>query len=96
MFIGSHDKHAYCFDARKGTLRWSVNTGMKIEAAPIIAKNEVLFLNAHEELCFLNLENGHVIWKFNLGIITMNSPAVINSGLTIGGGDGNIYYLLKK
>ncbi|NCD41977.1 MAG: hypothetical protein EOL88_07790, partial [Bacteroidia bacterium] len=81
IFIGSYDKHAYCFDARIGTLRWTVNTGMKIEAAPIIAKNGVLFLNARGELWFLNPENGHVIWKFDLGIMTMNSPAVINSGL---------------
>lgn len=95
IFNGSRDKHAYCFDCKSGEVIWKVNTGMKIDASPVIANNGVVFINTRGELYLLNENNGAVMMQYDLGVPVFSSPAVVNNALVISAADGNIYFLTQ-
>jgi outer membrane protein assembly factor BamB len=96
VFNGSRDKHAYCFDATSGDMIWKVNTGMKIDASPVICTNGVLFINTRGELYLLKQESGEAEMEYNLGVPVFSCPSIIKNAIVIGAADGNVYFLTQN
>lgn len=95
VIIGSRDKFVYCFNRKTGELLWKKNTGSRVDASTVVNKKQVLAVNMRGDLMLLNLENGSLVWNYELGNGAMNTPAVVQNGIVVATSDGNLHFLSK-
>jgi outer membrane protein assembly factor BamB len=56
-----------------------------------VAKNRVVVANMRGDLVILNLTDGKLVWKYELGGQIISNPAVVEGKLIVGNFDGFIY-----
>jgi outer membrane protein assembly factor BamB len=91
VVIGGQDKFLRCFNF-DGQEIWSFNAGGRLDASPLIVKNEVVAVTMDGFIYVLNLKNGKEVWSYELGSAIAHNPAVVNGNLVVGSRDGNIYF----
>ncbi len=90
--IGNEDKYTYCFNRSTGELIWRFNSGSRINASPVIARDRVLVANMRGDLFILDISNGDVLWNYELGSAITGTPAVVSGErFYIAASDGYIY-----
>lgn len=62
VYFGADDHRFYCFNLKKGKLKWRIKTGGKSVVPPVIAGRRIFFLSWNNVLFCLNKKNGHIIW----------------------------------
>jgi len=81
----------YCFDKNSGKLIWSVNSGNRIEASPVIIKDKVLSANMRGDIALLKLSDGSSIWKYEVGNAILHNPAIIENLMVVCALNGTVY-----
>ena len=93
IIIGNRDKFVYCIDNESGKLVWSDNTGSRVEASAVVNNKQALVFNMRGDMLLYDVKDGSKIYTYELGTPVMNTPAVIDGKIIVGGMDGNIYML---
>lgn len=93
ILIGSRDKFMYCINRVSGELIWKKNTGSRIDASTVVNNKQVLLINMRGDLMLLNINDGSIVWNYELGTSAINAPAVVEGAIVIAGSDGYVYYL---
>jgi outer membrane protein assembly factor BamB len=91
VYIGSRDKFVYCFDKRSGDLIWKVNTLGRVDASPVLVKNELVVANMSGDLMIMDASDGRIKWSYELGSPVTGNPAVIDGHIIVGAEDGRVY-----
>ena len=91
MIIGGQDKNLYCFEGNTGNLVWSFNAGGRIDASPVIVRDQVLAATMDGMLYLVDLDNGEETWSYEVGSAIAHNPAVISGYIVLCARDGNIY-----
>lgn len=85
----------YAFDKETSDVKWSYyRSNGGIESSPFIYDNKVYIgfsNNGSGELVCLNVDNGNVIWKYDLPNKTTTSPIVFEDTVYIGDWGKNFY-----
>jgi outer membrane protein assembly factor BamB len=89
--IGNEDKYTYCFDRATGELLWRFNSGARIHASPVIARDRVLVANLRGDLYIVDIRNGEALWNYELGSAVTGNPAISGGRIFIAASDGYIY-----
>lgn len=93
IVIGNRDRNVYCLNKTNGEIIWKRNTGSRVDASTVADTKNVLVANRRGDLMLLSFVNGFVIWNYELGTPIINTPAVADNLIIVGGHDGNIYAL---
>ena len=96
VYIGSRDRHVYSFDKKSGKLVWKVNAGGRVDAAPVLVKEELIVATMRGDLLIMNAADGLTRWSYELGSGVTGNPAVIDGYIIAGADDGRIYCFGKK
>ena len=56
VIIGGQDKYMRCFDKDSGEQKWSFNAGGRIDASPVITRNEVIAVTMDGMMYILDIE----------------------------------------
>ncbi len=96
VYIGNRDKFVYCFDRKDGDLLWSVNTRGRVDASPVLVRNELLVATMRGDLFIMDAANGKIKWSYELGSGIFGNPAVIDGYIIAGAQDGRIYCFGEK
>jgi outer membrane protein assembly factor BamB len=96
VFIGNRDKYMYCLDKLTGEVLWSVNTGSRVDASPVVTSKGVLVVNMRGDICLYDVRDGSIGWNYELGIPLSGSPALIDNYIIVGAEDGNVYCFGNK
>lgn len=96
ILAASRDKHIYCFNKQNGKLQWRKNSGLRIDASPIIIENGVLIVNMRGDIQFYDIKSGEMEWSYELGVAVQGNPAVIDGKIILGADDGSVYCLSNK
>ncbi len=97
VFVGAQDGNLYCFDAAKGKMLWSFETGDKITAAPNWVKAPkgdatwILVGSNDNRFYAVDAASGKKIWEYETGNIINGAPAVSKGIAIFGGCDGLIH-----
>ena len=67
------------------------NTGNRVEASPVIIRDKVLTANMRGDLALLNILDGSLIWKYEVGNSIVHNPAVIENLMVVCALNGTIY-----
>jgi len=94
VVIGGQDKYLRCFD-HQGQELWSFNSGGRLDASPVIVKNNVIAVTMDGFIYVLNLKNGKEVWSYEIGSAMAHNPAIVNNRMVVGARDGNIYFFEK-
>ena len=89
--MASKDKSVYAFDPMTGHEQWRISAKSRIEASPVIAKNNVLFATTAGNLYAIDIESGKQNWFFEIGFPIVAGPAVAAERLVIGDTNGTVY-----
>jgi parallel beta-helix repeat protein len=91
VYVGS-DK-LYAFDAQNGTLVWSYAGGDSSYCSPTVAYGNV-YATAGSAVLALRADTGKPVWSYGAGdVFYVDSPAVSDRIVYIGGFDYNVYAL---
>jgi len=93
VYVGSHDKKLYAFDAVTGHTRWvSSPIGGVIDSSPTVA-NGVVYIGSYDrKLYAFDATTGHTLWvSFPTGDAIFSSPTVANGVVYIGSYDRKLY-----
>ncbi len=96
VYIGNRDKYVYCFNRKDGDLLWSVNTLGRVDASPVLVKDELLVATMRGDLLLLDASDGKIKWSYELGSAVFGNPAVIDGHIIAGAQDGRIYCFGEK
>jgi outer membrane protein assembly factor BamB len=75
---------------------WGVQTDGKVDASPLILGNTVVAGSFDGYLYFLNLEDGKLIQKLNLGGEISGSPVFYENSIYLGTSKGDFFRLKPK
>jgi outer membrane protein assembly factor BamB len=101
VVIGSSDGYVYCLST-DGKEQWKFNAGSPVSSSPAVDHGTVYFTSRANILYAVQLKNGRVVWKKNLGTplpyvwgfdYYVGSPAIDNGTIYTGSADGNLYAL---
>ena len=91
VIIGNEDKNIYCFNRISGSLEWKFNTGSRVHASVVVARNGVLTANMRGDLHILDIRDGSVLWTYELGSAVSGNPAVKERKFFVAASDGYLY-----
>lgn len=91
VFIGSQDKHFYCFETETGQLRWKYQSGRWFKSSPCLYENRIYVGNVDNYLRCMDAQTGRVLWHYNMGRDLDSSPCVWEGRLYIGGENGYLH-----
>ncbi|MEO6244386.1 MAG: PQQ-binding-like beta-propeller repeat protein, partial [Opitutaceae bacterium] len=95
VLIGSRDKHLHAIDRRTGEAAWKFATGGRVEGAPIVFTDGVVFGSTDGRLYGANLA-GTEVWRLELGESLVASPAFAGHQLVVGGDKGTVFAIREK
>jgi outer membrane protein assembly factor BamB len=96
VIAGSRDKFVYAFDRKTGKPKWSVPTGGRFDASPVVV-GERVYAPALDGIVYVfELATGKQVQKLALDGPISGSPAVSGGRLLIGTQKGTLYCLGKK
>ncbi len=95
VLIGSRDKHLHAIDRRTGVAVWKFATGGRVEGAPIVFLDGVVFGSTDGRLYGANLEGGEG-WRLELGESLVASPAFSGHQIVVGGDKGTVFAIRGK
>lgn len=93
VLIGSRDKHLHAIDRKTGEAAWKFATGGRVEGAPILFNDGVVFASSDGRLYAASLDKGAERWRVDLGEPLMASPAFGAGLIVIGGEKGTVFAL---
>jgi outer membrane protein assembly factor BamB len=78
----------FCFDSETGRRIWSFSVDGSVGSSPTIVDGKLIFTSKDGYLYCLNIEEGNLIWKKNIGS-SVSSPAVYENTIFVGSGEMN-------
>ncbi len=98
VYIGSDDGNYTCLDVRDGTIKWSHQTGDKVESTGALKDNLICFGSNNGNFYVLNKYTGQEEFTYNPGTVLFNSaitssPVINGNSLFFGDDSGNVYSL---
>lgn len=93
--IGSNDGRLYLFDARDGSLRWTVETGGAIKAAPAFdeASGLLVFGSFDQRIHVVDVKTGRAVFSHATGGPLYSTPLVADGRAYVAGLDKRLYCL---
>ncbi len=91
VYLGSDEGNVYAFNAASGTILWNYTIGKGALSTPNVADGVLHVGSSDDNIYALNATNGVELWSYPTSG-AVDSPAVINGVLYVGGGN-NIYAL---
>ncbi len=89
--IGNGNGNVYALDVESGSLRWTLETGHRVWAAPLIVSDTVYVGAMDRQLYAIDLATGDVNWTFGREGAFGGTPALADGTLYIGAFD-NVFY----
>lgn len=89
--IGNSDGNVYALDVNSGALRWTLETGHRVWATPLIVSDTVYIGAMDHNLYALDLATGRLKWKFQAGGAFASTPALADGVLYSGAFDNHLY-----
>ncbi|PAV90639.1 hypothetical protein WR25_12206 isoform F [Diploscapter pachys] len=66
VVVASHSGRIACIEISKGLVQWEKTITARIEASPIITKNNFVVVGAYDGIIYvISLDEGAISWKFN-------------------------------
>lgn len=103
IYFGCTYGYLYCLDATTGTLRWRTKHGGKMLSSPVVHQWRessqtrgliyVTIGDPHYDVRAYDLKYGFEVWSYCTGQISYSSPALLNSRLFVGSGNGFFFSL---
>ncbi|MGL5835824.1 MAG: PQQ-binding-like beta-propeller repeat protein [Waterburya sp.] len=96
LCIGSNNGYLYAIDLTTEQEKWKFEIGgisPFIIPMPVIANDKVYVVGSYHQLYVLNLDDGQLLWTFNLGNIPLSYPAITNRIICIAAINGYLYAL---
>jgi outer membrane protein assembly factor BamB len=85
VFFGSQDHHAYALTPQGGPI-WSIDLGADVDGAPAIGDDGAVFLGTDGgEVARLDADDGHVVWRTQLGGFVRGTLSVARNGDVLAG-----------
>jgi outer membrane protein assembly factor BamB len=75
---------------------WKFPTGGKVESAPVVAGDKVVFGSDDGSVYMVSLADGKQLWSYEIGQAVASSPAVADEKIVIGSDDGGVYCFGQK
>lgn len=97
VFIGSQDKHMYCFDKKTGEVVWKFPTKSRVESGAAVRNGSIFFGSCDGNLYRVSIETGKAEWTFRSkpergrtrAIYSL--PLVTDEAVCFAAGDGQVY-----
>ncbi len=85
IIVGSQDHHVYAL-APDGRLSWSLDLGVDVDGAPAIDDHGGVFVGTDgDEVVRLDLDDGHIVWRANVGGYVRGTLSVARNGDVLAG-----------
>ena len=81
------------YDARSGSLRWELRTGLTITGGIGVAGESLLVGTRRGQVVAYALKDGHVLWRTSVSSEVLAPPAVADGVAVIRSGDGKLFGL---
>jgi len=95
LYVGSQDKHLYCFDTATDQLLWKRGTGARIESGVGIVKDRVIVGSCDGSVYCWDKQTGRLLWKRETddpGAI-YSDPIVTRESVYLAAAEGTVYAL---
>ena len=89
--IGNSNGSVYALDTDTGELKWTLETGHRVWATPLIVEDTVYIGSMDRNLYALSLSDGTVLWKFSAQGAFASTPALQDGILYIGTFGNRVY-----
>jgi outer membrane protein assembly factor BamB len=96
VIAGSRDKRIWALSRKTGKPVWSVPTGGKVDASPVVVGNRVYVGSLDGNLYVLDVATGRQVQKIALDGPISASAAVVSGRLLVGTQKGTLYCFGKK
>lgn len=93
VYVGSRDKSLHAVDRLSGKPVWQFKTGGRVESAPLVFDDAVVFGSSDGRLYALDKHDGREIWRLDLGENLASAPAFAAGRIVIGGGEGTLFVI---
>ena len=97
VVCGYSQQYLYCLDKRKGTSFWKREldsaSRFGFSSSPCIAGDVVYVVSAQGKVKAISIENGELVWEYDLHSQVLSSPVVSDDLLFIATLDGSLYAL---
>jgi outer membrane protein assembly factor BamB len=90
VLIGSRDKHLHAIERLTGKVAWTFRTGGRVEGAPVLFSDGVVFGSSDGRLYAADLA-GAELWSLDLGESLVASPAFGGQQIVVGGDKGTVF-----
>jgi outer membrane protein assembly factor BamB len=85
VFFGSQDHRAYALSP-EGRLVWSMDLGADVDASPVVGDDGAVFFGTDgDELARLDPDDGHVVWRTQLGGYVRGALSLARNGDLLAG-----------
>ena len=91
VYLGSDGGNVYAFNSASGAMLWNYTIGNGTLSTPTVADGVVYVGSSDDNIYALNATNGVELWSYHTSG-AVDSPAVVNGMLYVGGGN-NVYAL---
>jgi outer membrane protein assembly factor BamB len=85
VYVGSQDRHLYCFRALDGKVMWRHRGGSMFKGSLCVYRNRIYAPNVDDRLHCLDAVTGASLWTLNTGKDLDSSPCVVGDRLYIAG-----------
>lgn len=90
VFVGSQDRHLYCWRNSDGALMWKYRAGRMFKGSLCIYKNRIYAPNVDDHLHCLDAASGQLLWRYDTGNDLDSSPCVVDGRLYVAGESGYV------
>jgi outer membrane protein assembly factor BamB len=85
IFVGSQDHHVYAL-APDGRVAWSLDLGADVDGAPAIDDHGAVYVGTDgDEVVRIDPDDGHVVWRANVGGYVRGTLSVARNGDILAG-----------
>ncbi len=95
LYVGSQDKHLYCFDKSSGKVFWKLQTNSRIESGPGVTRDRVIVGSCDGSIHCCDKNSGRLLWKTPTdrpGAI-YSAPIVTEDSVYFAAAEGTVYAL---
>jgi len=95
IIFGCDDGHVYSIDQTDGTLNWKVNAGASVQSTASYSVDlEMVFIGSSDNSLYaLDIDTGHIIWKYETAGPLLNGIATDERHVIFGSTDRHLYCL---